>query len=143
MNTSARGSQRVAAAAVSVVALAAVATALFAPRPVRAQEPQGWRNATTGAPLKPGVYGRIVVKGDIAPPVIYREPVVANGAVGEVRGEPVYLYVPPGQVRKWKQNCARWSACDAPVLFVRVDDSPSRWGSWRVLREDVAVRGRD
>jgi hypothetical protein len=56
----------------------------------------------------------------------------------------VYLYVPPGQVRKWKQNCAKWSACDEPVLFVRVDDSPSRWGQWKQLREpQLALRERD
>jgi hypothetical protein len=60
-----------------------------------------------------------------------------------VRSEPVYLYVPPGQVRKWKQNCGKWSACEQPVLFVRVDDSPSRWGHWRLLREQLALHQRD
>jgi hypothetical protein len=29
------------------------------------------------------------------------------------------------------------------VLFVRVDDSPSRWGRWRALREDLALRVHD
>ena len=57
--------------------------------------------------------------------------------------DPVYLYVPPGQVRKWKQNCARWKACAEPVLFVRVDNSPSQWGKWRHLRDQVAVGERN
>jgi hypothetical protein len=145
MNTraSASASRRVVAAAVSVVALAALATAAFAPRPARAQEPGDYRNVTAGGPLRPGIYGRIVIKGSVPPPVIYPQPVVASGALDPMRAAPVYLYVPPGQVRKWKQNCSRWSACDAPVLFVRVDDSPSRWGRWRVLREDIALRGRE
>ena len=56
----------------------------------------------------------------------------------------MYLYVPPGQVRKWKLNCARWKACDEPVLFVRVEDSPSRWGAWKQLREpQLALQDRD
>lgn len=99
-----------------------------------------WRNMTTGGPLRPGIYGRIAVKGPVAPPVIYAQPVTANETLGPAaNGDPVYLYVPPGQVRKWKQNCVRWSACDQAVLFVRVDDSPSRWGQWRQRREQVAL----
>lgn len=103
-----------------------------------------WRNLSAGGTLRPGVYGRIEVRANTEPPpVIYAEPLVANGRIERVQGEPVYLYVPPGQVRKWKQNCARWSACDSPVLFVRVDRSPSRWGEWRQLRDHVAWEERD
>jgi len=29
------------------------------------------------------------------------------------------------------------------VLFVRMEDSPSRWGQWRQLREQVAAQDRD
>lgn len=108
---------------------------------VMAAQPDDWRNATTGGALRPGIYGRIVIKGK-APPVIYDQPLVAIGTPAP-RAEPVYLYVPPGQVRKWKQNCAKWSACDKPVLFVRVEDSPSRWGHWRVLREQLALHAND
>jgi hypothetical protein len=98
-----------------------------------------YRNVTAGGGLRPGVYGRIEVRGQAAPPpVIYPQPVVANGSIERVQRQPVYLYVPPGQVRKWKQNCAKWSACDDPVLFVRIDQSPSRWGQWRQLRDQVA-----
>jgi hypothetical protein len=104
------------------------------------------QNVTAGGPLRPGVYGRIVLKGKQVPPppVIYPQPVIASSAVLPAGVQPVYLYVPPGQVRKWKQNCAQWKACDEPVLFVRVDQSPSRWGRWRHLREqEVALREQD
>jgi hypothetical protein len=95
-----------------------------------------YRNLTTGAALRPGVYGRIVLKGKaMPPPVIYDQPVIASQPLVPAASKPVYLYVPPGQVRKWKQNCARWGACDEPVLFVRMNDSPSRWGQWRQLRD--------
>lgn len=102
------------------------------------------RNVTTGGAFRPGIYGRIVPRGEATPPVIYEQPVIASEALVPVGAKPVYLYVPPGQVRKWKQNCARWSACDQPVLFVRVEHSPSRWGRWRELREpQVAWQERD
>jgi len=109
-----------------------------------AQSLADYRNVTTGGPLRPGVYGRIVLKGKAAPPpVIYPRPVIANQALVPAQVQPVYLYVPPGQVRKWKQNCAKWSACDQPVLFVRVADSPSRWGQWRHRRDQLALQERD
>ena len=108
---------------------------LAAGAPASAQSAADWRNVTTGGTLRPGVYGRIAVRGASTPPLIYEQPVVASGDIGAPRGKPVYLYVPPGQVRKWKQNCAKWSACEEPVLFVRVADSPSRWGAWKQLRE--------
>ena len=124
-----------------VLALAALA----AGGPASAQKAGDWRNVTSGGPLKPGIYGRIAVRDVSAPPpLIYPQPVVANEAIGAARSEPMYLYVPPGQVRKWKQSCAKWSACDAPVYFVRMDDSPSRWGQWKQLRESqVALQDRD
>lgn len=104
-----------------------------------------YRNVTAGGKLRPGVYGRIVLKGQVAPPpVIYERPQIASQALVPPSAQPVYLYVPPGQVRKWKQHCARWSACDEPVLFVRIEDSPSRWGQWRQLRDpQLALQDRD
>ena len=98
-----------------------------------------YRNLTAGGDLRPGVYGRIEVRGNAAPPpVIYAQPVLAQSSIERVQRQPVYLYVPPGQVRKWKQHCAKWEACDEPVLFVRVEQSPSRWGQWRQRRDEVA-----
>ena len=118
---------------------AAVATALLgalAAAPAAAGE---LRNLTTGGPLRPGIYGRIEVRGSTPPPVIYAQPVLAGHSFIPAGAKPVYLYVPPGQVRKWKDNCARWSACEQPVLFVRVEDSPSRWGQWRQFRDQLAL----
>lgn len=130
---------------VSALAVTAVTVAsllvLFASFSARAQVAEH-RNVTTGGPLRPGVYGRIEVRG--APPaVIYNQPTVARGLVAAAASSPIYLYVPPGQVRKWKQNCMRWAACEQPVLFVRVEDSPSRWGQWRQYREQLAWQDRD
>ena len=99
------------------------------------------RNLTTGGPLRPGVYGRIEVRGGPPPAVIYSQPVMVSQPTVPARARPVYLYVPPGQVRKWKDHCARWTACDQPVLFIRVEDSPSRWGRWRQFRDQVALHG--
>jgi hypothetical protein len=105
-------------------------------------QPAPYRNVTAGGPLRHGVYGRIEVRGEVPPPpVIYKQPVIANAQVGAPAAAAMYLYVPPGQVRKWKQACAKWQACEAPVYFVRMDESPSRWGEWRHRREQVALQG--
>ena len=119
--------------------------ALLAGAAASAQVNPAHHNVTTGAPLRPGIYGRIVLKGQnvAPPPVIYPQPVIASSALLPADVKPVYLYVPPGQVRKWKQNCAKWKACDEAVLFVRVDQSPSQWGRWRHLRDDVALQEHD
>ena len=90
-----------------------------------------YRNVTAGGSLRHGVYGRIELKTAAAPPVIYKQPMVADAANGDVQARPVYLYVPPGQVRKWPQHCHKWNACGQPVLFVRMDNSPSRLGQWK------------
>ena len=122
---------------VVVGAWGAATTALADPAPA-------YRNVTAGGALRPGVYGRIVVKAKAPPPpVIYPQPVIASQALVPPGVRPVYLYVSPGQVRHWKRSCARWKACDEPVLFVRVDHSPSRWGRWRLHREEIALRERD
>lgn len=120
---------------------ALLALAALAAGAVHADGANAYRNVTAGGTLRPGIYGRIVIKGKAPPPpVIYPHPVIASEAIVPGAAKPVYLYVPPGQVRHWKRNCARWSACDEAVLFVRVDDSPSRWGKWRELREsDLAL----
>jgi len=86
---------------------------------------------------KPGVYGRIHVRGT-PPPLIYAEPVVARPPAASTQ-QPLYLYVPPGQVRRWPQHCAKWDACERPVYFVRVDDSPSRLGSWKKTQRPQPV----
>jgi hypothetical protein len=132
-----------AAATTSTKLLAAMAV-LCAAAESPAQALSTYRNVTEGGPLRHGVYGRIEVRGSTPPPVIYSSPLLVSQATVPVGAQPVYLYVPPGQVRKWKQHCAKWQACDQPVLFVRMDASPSRWGNWRQLRDQVALdRERD
>jgi hypothetical protein len=126
----------------SVRLLGAIAIA-FTAVGAAAQVDRDYRNVTTGGTLRPGIYGRISLRGNTPPPpVIYPQPVLANSSIERVQRDPVYLYVPPGQVRKWKQNCAKWSACDEPVLFVRVEQSPSRWGEWRQRRDQLVWEPR-
>ena len=96
-------------------------------------------NTTAGGKLRPGVYGRIEVGKSAPPPVIYSRPVVASRAVLPASAKPIYLYVPPGQVRKWARFCGKYQACDVPVYFVRMDDSPSKLGRWKT-RSEVADR---
>lgn len=103
-------------------------------------------NTTAGGPLRPGVYGRIEIGKTAPPPVIYSRPVVASRAVLPSSVKPVYLYVPPGHVRKWARHCGKYHACDLPVYFVRMDDSPSKLGRWKSRSEganpnsDMALR---
>lgn len=113
--------QRLQSVIVAVVALSAVCAAFSAnAAPL---------NVTTGTALKPGVYGRILVRG-VPPPLVYTAPVTVAPVDGKA-ADPVYLYVPPGQVRRWAQHCDKWQACARPVYFVRVDDSPSKLGAWK------------
>jgi hypothetical protein len=88
-------------------------------------------NATAGGPLRAGVYGRIEIRNAPPPPVIYPQPITVAEPFGQPRARPIYLYVPPGQARKWDKHCDKYRACDVPVYFVRVDDSPSRLGKWK------------
>lgn len=92
-------------------------------------------NTTAGGALRPGVYGRIDIGRAPPPPVIYKRPVIASRAVLAPGVRPVYLYVPPGQVRKWPKYCAKYQACSVPVYFVRMDNSPSKLGKWKSRSE--------
>jgi hypothetical protein len=107
---------------------AALCAALAASAATAGQE--RWPNVTAGGVLRPGVYGQILVR-TTPPPLVQDKPTLVERATVDARREPVYLYVPPGQVRRWPQHCAKWNACDRPVYFVRVDDSPSRLGAWK------------
>lgn len=111
--------------------LLAAAALLLAGAAAASPGGHGWVNATAGGPLRPGVYGRIEVRHGPPPPVIYAQPVTVAEPLGRPRVRPVYLYVPPGHARKWDRHCASYRACELPVYFVRVDDSPSRLGKWK------------
>ena len=115
MHTRTWPSRWVPALAVGAVALTALGAAVSA----HAQPDAAYRNVTSGGPLRPGVYGRIVPAAEAPPPpLIYTKPVIANAVFVPAEVTPVYLYVPPGQVRHWKKHCARWKACDEAVLTV-------------------------
>lgn len=103
----------------------------------------GYVNATAGGPLRPGVYGRIEIGKSAPPPVMYTRPVVASRTVPAPSVKPVYLYVPPGQVRKWERHCGKYQACDLPVYFVRMDNSPSKLGKWKGRTQFVERRSPD
>lgn len=96
-------------------------------------------NVTTGGPLRPGVYGRIEVRDAPPPPLLSPRPVVASKELAPPRLEPVYLYVPAGQVRRWSRYCDRYDACERPVYFVRMDNAPFKLGSWK-QRSKTAAR---
>jgi hypothetical protein len=64
----------------------------------------------------PGYYGRLDI-GYPQPQVIHRRPI----AVEQVpRGRaPVYLRVPPGHAKDWREHCGQYNACNERVYFVR------------------------
>jgi len=97
-------------------------------------------NASAGGPLRPGIYGRVEVHG-APPPLISPDPVVARRSIGPIKGEPLYFYLPAGQVRKWAQYCQRYAACERPVYFVRMDEAPGKLGRWKA--REHTVRDRD
>src|SRR5512140_2802954 len=102
-------------ALIRCVAATAVLTAAAA---AQAQSQGEYVNATVGGPLRPGVYGQVLVSHGPPPPLISSRPVVAVKALGPVRGEPMYFYLPPGHVRKWVKYCRNYQACERPVYFV-------------------------
>lgn len=69
---------------------------------------------------QPGFYGRIDI-GDYPYPVprlIYRSPIIVHRHA-DLFYEPLYLRVPPGQAKKWRNYCGRYNACGHPVYFVQ------------------------
>ena len=66
---------------------------------------------------QPGFYGRIDIGGYPPPQVIYRQPVVIERIPDD--RPPIYLRVPPGQVKHWRRYCHRYNACGERVFFVR------------------------
>lgn len=101
-----------------------------------------WVNVTAGGPLRPGVYGRIEVRNAPPPPLLSPRPVIATKELGPPRHEPVYLYVPAGQVRRWSRYCDRYDACERPVYFVRMDNAPFKLGSWKQRSKATAQAAR-
>ncbi|MDE2296406.1 MAG: hypothetical protein KGL36_13260 [Gammaproteobacteria bacterium] len=69
---------------------------------------------------QPGLYGQINLGNVPAPQLIYSQPVlVAPPPYAAPALPPMYLHVPPGYERDWREHCAEFHACDRPVYFVR------------------------
>lgn len=68
---------------------------------------------------QPGLYGRVDIGSFPAPQLLYPQPVIIQPAPVAVMQQPLYLHVPPGHARKWKNYCGRYDACGRPVFFVQ------------------------
>jgi hypothetical protein len=68
---------------------------------------------------QPGFYGRLDLGDFGPPPVLYRQPIIAQRPVHYAPVEPIYLRVPPGHARHWAKHCRAYGACGRPVLFVQ------------------------
>jgi hypothetical protein len=68
---------------------------------------------------EPGFYGQIDI-GDTypAPRVVNSSPMVIQAQPAYANVAPIYLYVPPGQIKHWSRSCSKYNACGRPVYFV-------------------------
>jgi hypothetical protein len=92
-------------------ALAALAAALAGPA----------QAADVGVSIgisQPGVYGRIDIGRFPQPELIVRQPVIIDRSYLPAP-EPIYLWVPPGHQRHWREHCRQYKACGRPVYFVQ------------------------
>lgn len=68
---------------------------------------------------QPGFYGRIDIGNYYPRPLlIYPQPIIVHRPVGVVY-QPIYLHVPPGHAKKWRNYCGHYNACGRPVYFVQ------------------------
>jgi hypothetical protein len=71
---------------------------------------------------QPGFYGQINIGNAPPPQVIYSQPMVVQQTAPEsVSAPPLYLHVPPGYERHWREHCGEYNACGRRVYFVRHD----------------------
>lgn len=99
---------------------------------------------------QPGVYGRVDIGSYPQPALVYPEPVVIVPSPVAVQRQPIYLYVPIEQQRRWRYYCGRYSACGQPVYFVqerwvrdRYEQEHRDWRhdrDQRMHRQEVEVR---
>ena len=85
---------------------------------------------------QPGVYGRIDIGRFPQPQLIVQQPVVIYRQP-QVQ-QPIYLHVPPGHRKHWRQHCRAYNACGAPVYFVQ-----ERWYQDHVVRAEPRRGERD
>ena len=67
---------------------------------------------------QPGFYGQLDIGNFPQPQVIYRQPMVIERGVPANR-PPIYLRVPPGYAKHWRQHCREYNACGERVFFVQ------------------------
>jgi hypothetical protein len=89
---------------------------------------------------QPGFYGQIDIGDYPQPRVLYAQPRIIERGISMNR-PPVYLRVPLGHARNWKNHCHEYRACGERVLFVR-DDWYEREYAPR-YREKHGNRGHD
>lgn len=69
---------------------------------------------------QPGFYGQVNIGGYPQPQLVYAQPVIIE-PVPAYAPPPIYLHVPPGHEKHWKNYCSAYHACGRPVYFVRDD----------------------
>ena len=94
---------------------------------------------------EPGFYGQINIGQAPPPQLIYTQPMLITPAPGYVGGPPIYLRVPPGQAKHWRNYCDRYNACGRQVYFVRDDWYLNRYAPYYHERHghDHEYRDRD
>ncbi len=68
---------------------------------------------------QPGFYGQIDLGNAPPPQLVYAQPMIIERVSSPL--PPLYLRVPLGYERHWKQHCYEYRACGRPVYFVRDD----------------------
>lgn len=66
---------------------------------------------------QPGFYGQIDIGDFPQPQLVYGRPIAIERR--DDYGPPIYLRVPPGHVKNWKNHCREYNACDRRVYFVQ------------------------
>lgn len=88
-----------------------------------AAQAQTYISGSVSGQLAPGVYGTVDIGNAPPPALLYRQPIVI--APAPMAPPPVYMWVPPGHAKHWRQHCARYGACGRPVYFLR--NPPPHW----------------
>jgi hypothetical protein len=65
---------------------------------------------------QPGFYGRLDMDNYPPPRVLYREPMRVERE--SMDRPPVYMRVPRGHARKWRNHCGEYGVCNERVYFV-------------------------
>ena len=68
---------------------------------------------------EPGFFGQVDIGQAPPPQVIYSQPTIVEQ--GAPPGLPIYLHVPAGYAKHWRDHCREYDACGRRVYFVRDD----------------------